>query len=128
MGSASLVSAALQRFQIELLAWGFAGMGTRFGKFHQDSARSTIEEIAADASQAHSLTGVCPTLALYVLWDLPDENSISALMNLSARFGVLPGSVNPNVFQDCAADRTRSDSRPSGKLNYRKSGNAIRSA
>jgi L-rhamnose isomerase/sugar isomerase len=100
MGSANLVPAALERFHIELPSWGFADTGTRFGKFLQDSAASTIEEKFADASQVHSLTGVCPTLALHVLWDLPNGKSVSELMNLSARYGVLPGSVNPNVFQD----------------------------
>jgi L-rhamnose isomerase/sugar isomerase len=100
MDPTTLVSAALQQFRIELPSWGFADTGTRFGKFLQDSAASTIEEKFADASQVHQLTGVCPTLALHVLWDLPDANSIDRLMNLSKRYAVLPGSVNPNVFQD----------------------------
>ena len=100
MDSANLVSAALQRFRIELPSWGFADTGTRFGKFLQASAASTIEEKFADASQVHTLTGACPTLALHVLWDLPDAKSAESLLGLSRRYGVLPGSVNPNVFQD----------------------------
>lgn len=100
MDPANVVNAALERFRIELPSWGFADTGTRFGKFLQDSAASTIEEKFADASQVHKLTGTCPTLALHVLWDLPDEKSIEALLHLSKQFGILPGSVNPNVFQD----------------------------
>ena len=100
MDPANVVSAALDRFRIELPSWGFADTGTRFGKFLQDSAASTIEEKFADASQVHTLTGACPTLALHVLWDLPDAKSVESVLSLSKRYGVAPGSVNPNVFQD----------------------------
>ena len=100
MDHAITISAALDQFRIELPSWGFADTGTRFGKFLQDSAASTIEEKFADASQVHQLTGACPTLALHVLWDLPDAASVETLLSLSKRYGVMPGSVNPNVFQD----------------------------
>jgi L-rhamnose isomerase/sugar isomerase len=49
----------------------------------------------------HSLTGVCPTVALHVLWDLPQGvASINEVKQAAARYGVRPGSINPNVFQD----------------------------
>jgi L-rhamnose isomerase len=35
---------ALDRFQIELLSWGFANTGTRFGKLLQPAAAGTTEE------------------------------------------------------------------------------------
>jgi L-rhamnose isomerase/sugar isomerase len=95
------VAAALDRFEIELPSWGFANTGTRFGKFLQPAAASTIEEKFSDAGQVHSLTGVCPTVALHVLWDLPaGTTSVSDVKELSSRFGVRPGSINPNVFQE----------------------------
>lgn len=100
MDPVNKISAALEQFKIELPSWGFADTGTRFGKFLQASAASTIEEKFTDASQVHALTGSCPTLALHVLWDLPDAKSMKALPGLSKSYGVLPGSVNPNVFQD----------------------------
>src|SRR3974390_1751600 len=100
MDLANVIAAALDRFRIELPSWGFADTGTRFGKFLQDSAASTIEEKFADAGQVHTLTGACPTLALHVLWDLADPESLPALSGLSKRYGVSPGSVNPNVFED----------------------------
>src|SRR5579872_1983674 len=62
---------ALSAFQIELPSWGFANTGTRFGKFLQPAAASTIAEKFSDAGQVHRWTGVCPTVALHVLWDLP---------------------------------------------------------
>jgi len=94
------VQNALSSFQIELPSWGFADTGTRFGKFYQESAASTLEEKFSDAGQVHKFTGACPTVALHVLWDIPGETEIQAVKKLSERFGVAPGSINPNVFQD----------------------------
>jgi L-rhamnose isomerase/sugar isomerase len=94
------VYSALNAFRIELPSWGFADTGTRFGKFLQNSAASTLAEKFADAGQVHSLTGVCPTVALHVLWDLPAGTDLTEVRKLSDQFGVRPGSINPNVFQD----------------------------
>ena len=65
------VFAALDGFQIEVPSWGFANTGTRFGKFVQGGAATTIEEKFADAGKVNALTGSSPTVALHVLWDLP---------------------------------------------------------
>jgi L-rhamnose isomerase/sugar isomerase len=92
---------ALESFRIELPSWGFANTGTRFGKFIQPAAATTTEEKFSDAGQVHLLTGVCPTVALHVLWDFPDgDRSTDDIKTFAARYGVLPGSVNPNLFQD----------------------------
>src|SRR6266849_5227793 len=92
---------ALGSFSIELPSWGFANTGTRFGKFLQPAAATNIEEKFSDASQVHRWTGVCPTVALHVLWDLPNgAGSIGEVQRLAAQYGVRPGSINPNVFQD----------------------------
>jgi L-rhamnose isomerase/sugar isomerase len=95
-----LVHRALDAFRIELPSWGFANTGTRFGKFLQPAAAVTLEEKFSDAGQVHALTGVCPTLALAVLWDVPDTGGAGHILDLSRRFGMRPGSINPNLFQD----------------------------
>jgi L-rhamnose isomerase/sugar isomerase len=96
-----LVHRALDGFRIELPSWGFANTGTRFGKYLQPAAAVTLEEKFSDAGQVHALTGVCPTLALHVLWDLPGGAGEAAqIQRLAARSGVRPGSINPNLFQD----------------------------
>jgi L-rhamnose isomerase/sugar isomerase len=93
--------AALDAFQIEIPSWGFANTGTRFGKFVQSAAASTLEEKFADASEVNRLTGSTPTIALHVLWDLPNGLSdVPELKRLESRFGVRAGSINPNLFQD----------------------------
>jgi L-rhamnose isomerase/sugar isomerase len=100
---AQAVFRALDRFRIELPSWGFANTGTRFGKFLQAAAAVTIEEKFSDAAEVHGLTGVCPTIALHVLWDLPTGlESVAHVAQLAARYGVRPGSTNPNLFQDQA--------------------------
>lgn len=92
---------ALDSFHIEIPSWGFANTGTRFGKFLQTAAASTIEEKFADAAEVNRLTGVTPTLALHVLWDLPNGLAdVPAVRDLERRFGVRSGSINPNLFQD----------------------------
>jgi L-rhamnose isomerase/sugar isomerase len=92
---------ALDSFRIEIPSWGFANTGTRFGKFVQAAAASTIEEKFADAAEVNRLTGITPTLAMHVLWDLPDGlEDVSAVKQLERRFGIRSGSINPNLFQD----------------------------
>jgi L-rhamnose isomerase/sugar isomerase len=92
---------ALDAFQIEIPSWGFANTGTRFGKFAQAAAASTIEEKFADASEVNQLTGATPTMALHVLWDLPNGvDDVPAVKALERQFRIRSGSINPNLFQD----------------------------
>src|SRR5215467_10687742 len=88
--SGDKVFAALETFRIELPSWGFANTGTRFGKFIQPAAATTTEEKFSDAGQVHLLTGVCPT----------GVQSTDQIKRFANRYGVSPGSINPNLFQD----------------------------
>src|SRR5476649_390497 len=92
---------ALNGFHIELPSWGFANTGTRFGKFNQPAAATCTEEKFRDAGQVHRWTGVCPTIALHVLWDLPKGAAdVLPVQALAAQHGLRAGSINPNVFED----------------------------
>jgi L-rhamnose isomerase/sugar isomerase len=97
----ALLFKALDSFHIELPSWGFANTGTRFGKFVQAAAANTVEEKFSDAGQVHALTGACPTIALHIQWDMP-KGVLQApeIQKLAQKYGVRPGSINPNVFQD----------------------------
>ena len=95
------VWAALDGFRIEVPSWGFANTGTRFGKFIQGGAATTIEEKFADASQVNKLTGASPSVALHVLWDLPNGKAdVPLIQRLVKQYGVAAGSINPNLFQN----------------------------
>jgi L-rhamnose isomerase/sugar isomerase len=94
------VSKALDNFRIEIPSWGFANTGTRFGKFIQVAAATSIEEKFADAAQINQLTGVTPTMALHVEWDLPQGvGSVPMIRALEKKYRVRAGSINPNLFQ-----------------------------
>jgi L-rhamnose isomerase/sugar isomerase len=95
------IASALNTLQIELPSWGFANTGTRFGKFLQPAAAATVEEKFSDAGQVHRLTGVCPTIAMHVLWDLPNGAADAVeVQTLAVKHGLRAGSINPNTFQD----------------------------
>lgn len=99
--STDRVFQSLETFNIELPSWGFSNTGTRFGKFLQAAAATTVEEKFSDAGQVHALTGICPTVALHVLWDFPEGVASSEqISSLGNKFGVRPGGINPNYFQD----------------------------
>lgn len=94
---------ALDAFTIELPSWGFANTGTRFGKFRQDAAATTLDEKLHDAGLVHALTGACPKVAVHVLWDFDDPTdpaSARRTRKLAREHGVAIGSINPNLFQD----------------------------
>ena len=92
---------ALDTLHIEIPSWGFANTGTRFGKFNQVAAAHTIEEKFEDASEVNKLTGATPSMALHVLWDLPNGvKDVPEVKALEKKFGVRAGAINPNLFQD----------------------------
>ena len=80
---------ALDKFRIESPSWGFANTGTRFGKFIQAAAATNTEEKLSDAGEVNKVTGICPTVAVHVLWDFPKGiDSAAETMTLAAKYGV----------------------------------------
>jgi L-rhamnose isomerase/sugar isomerase len=92
--------ALLDTFKIETPSWGYADTGTRFGKFLQPSAASTIDEKLADAGQVHALTGCCPSVAVHTLWDFKPGTDPAQVAEMARRRGLRIGGINPNLFQE----------------------------
>jgi L-rhamnose isomerase/sugar isomerase len=90
----------LDQFKIETPSWGYADTGTRFGKFRQAAAATTIEEKLADAGVVNKFTGCCPSVAVHVLWDFSMGVDATATAKVAQKHGVRIGSVNPNLFED----------------------------
>src|ERR1700733_480181 len=91
---------ALDQFKIELPSWGFGDTGTRLGTSMQPAAAINLAEKFSDAGMVNQLTGACPTVALHLLWDLPNGlKDVSQVQELSSKCGVAAGSINPNFFQ-----------------------------
>ena len=90
----------LDGFKIETPSWGYADTGTRFGKFLQPAAASTIEQKLQDAGTVHQYTRCCPTVAVHVLWDFSMGVDATETARLARKHGVSIGAINPNLFQD----------------------------
>src|SRR3954447_8423683 len=90
----------LDEFEIETPSWGYADTGTRFGKFLQPAAASTIEEKLQDAGTVNKFTGCCPTVAVHVLWDFSMGVDAQQTAKVAEKNGIKIGSINPNLFQD----------------------------
>src|SRR4051794_3253698 len=88
----------LARQAIELPSWAFGNSGTRFKVFATAGTPRTVEEKLSDASTAHRLTGLAPTVALHIPWDKVDD--YAALRRYAEELGVGLGTVNSNTFQD----------------------------
>ncbi|GEL48907.1 L-rhamnose isomerase [Cellulomonas hominis] len=88
----------LARQAIELPSWAFGNAGTRFKVFSTPGTPRTIQEKLADAAQVNRLTGLAPSVALHIPWDLVDD--YGALAAYAQDLGVRLGTVNSNTFQD----------------------------
>jgi len=83
---------------IELPSWAFGNAGTRFKVFTTPGTPRTIQEKLADAAKVHELTGLAPTVALHIPWDLVDD--YTELSKYAQGLGVALGTINSNTFQD----------------------------
>src|SRR3954447_15675436 len=92
------VSAVLRTQRIETASWAFGNSGTRFKVFPQEGVPRDPYEKIADAAQVHRFTGVAPTVALHIPWDLVDD--YTDLARHAKDLGVTLGTINSNVFQD----------------------------
>lgn len=88
----------LKTLKIETPSWGYTDSGTRFAIFKQKNAAKKVKEKIQDAAEVHKLTGICPSIALHIPWDI--TNDWDALLEYSLSLGIRPGAVNPNLFQD----------------------------
>jgi len=88
----------LARQQIELPSWAFGNSGTRFKVFSTPGTPRDPYEKIADAAQVQQHTGLAPTVALHIPWDLVDD--FADLKRHAEEHGVSLGTVNSNTFQD----------------------------
>ncbi|QAY59110.1 L-rhamnose isomerase [Microbacterium protaetiae] len=89
---------ALEKQAIELPSWAFGNSGTRFKVFATPGTPRDPFEKIADAAQVHKHTGLAPTVALHIPWDVVDD--YAALRRHAEDLGVALGTVNSNTFQD----------------------------
>jgi L-rhamnose isomerase/sugar isomerase len=92
------VTAALRGQRIETASWAFGNSGTRFKVFPQEGVPRDPYEKVEDAATVHRFTGVAPTVALHIPWDLVDD--YGRLTAFAAEQGIALGTINSNTFQD----------------------------
>ncbi|MDM7883577.1 L-rhamnose isomerase [Curtobacterium citri] len=92
------IAGQLAAQQIELPSWAFGNSGTRFKVFSTPGTPRDPYEKIADAAQVHRYTGLAPTVALHIPWDLVDD--FADLERHAEEHGVRLGTVNSNTFQD----------------------------
>jgi L-rhamnose isomerase/sugar isomerase len=91
---------ALKTQKIETPSWGYANSGTRFKNFPWSGAARTTREKIDDAAMVHKMTGIAPSVAIHIPWDVPEDGDYVALRQYAEDQGICIGAVNPNVFQD----------------------------
>lgn len=92
------VAAQLRGQRIETASWAYGNSGTRFKVFPQEGVPRDPYEKLADAATVHRFTGVAPSVALHIPWDLVDD--YTDLARHAKDLGVALGTINANVFQD----------------------------
>jgi L-rhamnose isomerase/sugar isomerase len=92
------IASRLDELAIEVPSWAYGNSGTRFKVFGSPGTPRTVQEKLADAASVHRLTGLTPTVALHIPWDLVDD--WPALSAYAKDLGVGLGTVNSNTFQD----------------------------
>jgi L-rhamnose isomerase/sugar isomerase len=92
------IEGKLKNFKVETPSWGYQDSGTRFAVFKQKGSARNVKEKLQDAAMVHKLTGICPTVALHIPWDMTDN--WDELLNYALSLGIRPGAINPNLFQD----------------------------
>ncbi|KQW50667.1 rhamnose isomerase [Nocardioides sp. Root1257] len=98
MTTFSEIAPVLERQAIEVPSWAYGNSGTRFKVFGTPGTPRTPEEKIADAATVHRFTGLAPSVALHIPWDLVDD--YAALRRYAEDLGIRLGTINSNTFQD----------------------------
>ena len=78
-------SPQLAALAIEVPSWAYGNSGTRFKVFGTPGTPRTVQEKIADAAKVHRFTGLAPTVALHIPWDLVDDYGGAARLRRGPR-------------------------------------------
>jgi L-rhamnose isomerase / sugar isomerase len=92
------IAPRLEGQAIEVPSWAYGNSGTRFKVFGTPGTPRTVEEKVADAATVHRFTGLAPSVALHIPWDLVED--YPALRSYAEDLGIKLGTINSNTFQD----------------------------
>src|SRR4051812_14694978 len=92
------ITSQLAELAVEVPSWAYGNSGTRFKVFGSPGTPRSVEEKIADAAAVHRFTGLAPSVALHIPWDLVDD--FAALRSYAEDLGIGLGTINSNTFQD----------------------------
>jgi L-rhamnose isomerase/sugar isomerase len=98
MTTFAAIAPQLEALAIEVPSWAYGNSGTRFKVFGSPGTPRSVEEKIADAATVHRFTGLAPTVALHIPWDLVDD--FDKLRVYAEDLGIGLGTINSNTFQD----------------------------
>src|SRR5919106_4874955 len=98
MTTFAAIAPLLEAQAIEVPSWAYGNSGTRFKVFGSPGTPRTVQEKIADAAAVHRFTGLAPSVALHIPWDLVDD--FGALRRYAEDLGIRLGTINSNTFQD----------------------------
>jgi L-rhamnose isomerase/sugar isomerase len=98
MTTFAAIARPLEPLAVEVPSWAYGNSGTRFKVFGSPGTPRTVEEKIADAATVHRFTGLAPSVALHIPWDLVDD--FGKLRAYAEDLGVRLGTINSNTFQD----------------------------
>ncbi len=98
MDTFASIAPLLAELAVEVPSWAYGNSGTRFKVFGSPGTPRTVEEKIADAATVHRFTGLSPSVALHIPWDLVDD--FGKLRVYAEDQGVRLGTINSNTFQD----------------------------
>lgn len=90
----------LAQQEVSNASWALGNSGTRYSVYPWPGAARTIHEKIDDAAYLNRLTGLSPTIALILPWDLPED--WAALRQYAGEKGIRFNSISPTFFH---ADR-----------------------
>jgi L-rhamnose isomerase/sugar isomerase len=92
------ITGQLEALAIEVPSWAYGNSGTRFKVFSTPGTPRTVQEKIDDAAQVHRFTGLAPSVALHIPWDMVDD--FAALRRYAEDRALRVGTINSNTFQD----------------------------
>ena len=98
MDTFASIAPRLAELAVEVPSWAYGNSGTRFKVFGSPGTPRTVAEKIADAATVHRFTGLAPSVALHIPWDLVDD--FGKLRVYAEDQGVRLGTINSNTFQD----------------------------
>jgi L-rhamnose isomerase/sugar isomerase len=93
-----LAKKALKNQLIELPSWAVGNSGTRYGTFREAGAAASVWHKIDDCAEIQRHTGICPKIAVHVLWDVTEDGDYAPVRKYAEQKGLSIGTVHPNTF------------------------------